>query len=828
MINGAVQRYRHILINGVTETEPFKSPQQRGSSPNVPQRNRASHGAALQQQVNDLRPRVDEVRQAQLAAGMEDDLGIRLEFESFPDIELAFESLARERSGIELLNVRYDDNVTLATVFVPYGKLDHFEKLIGDYLQEKHDSIGRPRDNQRLVDAIQQVREATLLALWTDEERFPTPEGQLWWEVWLRLRKDWQAVVSSFRERAEIGGMRVLRGEVIFPERAVLLVNASVEQMTSSMAILNEISELRRPKETAEFFDSLPTDEQREWLDNLLSRTRFPPEASDVPHVCIFDTGVSRGHALLNPALAADDTHSVEPGWGTDDGHGHGTEMAGLALVGNLADALSLSETVSINHRLESVKLLPQPGATGDDPHHHGYLTQEAAARTEVNAPYRRRVFGMAVTAPDNRDRGQPSAWSATLDSLTADSLSNGNNPRLVIVSAGNASDIGSHYPSSNETDGIHDPAQAWNVLTVGACTNLVHISEADAPGYTAIAPSGGLSPFSTTSSIWSQRWPLKPDVLFEGGNTAMDQEGTVWNMPSLSLLTTHHRPADRLFTTTCATSAATALASRMAAQIMTDYRELWPETVRALIVHSAEWTDAMRRSSLSTNPTKAEYLNLLRRCGFGVPDLSRALWSVANSLTMVLEERLQPFTREVGSSPRNRDMQVHSLPWPQDVLEDLGATEVEMRVTLSYFIEPNPSRRGRSRYRYESHGLRFDVKRPHETLDEFRVRINAAARDEEATQPSAGDGDPHWLIGKQARHRGSLHSDIWKGSAADLAARGCVGVYPSMGWWRTRPQLEQYDRLARYSLVVSIRAPETNVDLYTEVANRIGVPVVV
>ena len=38
------------------------------------------------------------------------------------------------------------------------------------------------------------------------------------------------------------------------------------------------------------------------------------------------------------------------------------------------------------------------------------------------------------------------------------------------------------------------------------------------------------------------------------------------------------------------------------------------------------------------------------------------------------------------------------------------------MRVTLSYFIEPNPSQRGNSRYRYQSHGLRFDVKRPTET----------------------------------------------------------------------------------------------------------------
>ena len=88
-----------------------------------------------------------------------------VEFESFPDIDLAFESLARERSGIELLNVRRDGDRTCATVFVPDGKLVHFENLIRDYLAEKRDSIGRPRDNRRLIDAIREIRAASLRAL---------------------------------------------------------------------------------------------------------------------------------------------------------------------------------------------------------------------------------------------------------------------------------------------------------------------------------------------------------------------------------------------------------------------------------------------------------------------------------------------------------------------------------------------------------------------------------------------------------------------------------------------------------------------------------------
>ena len=569
------------------------------------------------QQVDELRTDAVSAREAQQAAGLEEGLGLQVEFESFPDIELAFESLARERQGIELLNVRQEKDRTHATVFVPDGKLDHFEGLIRDYLAERRNRAGHPRDNQRLIDAISQIRAASLQALWTDDhEAFPSEDAeQFWWEVWLPVRGERQVVIATFRRLAEAQGMETAPGELIFPERTVLLVRTSAEQMQRSILTLNSIAELRRAKETADFFDSLRPEEQREWLDDLLARTRFSPDGDEVPHVCLLDTGVNRGHGLLTPALAVDDVHTIEPAWGTDDGDGHGTQMAGLSLAGNLTELLEGSGPIQIDHRLESVKLLPHGGAGGNNSRHHGLLTIEAVSRPEVTAPARPRVFGMAVTARDNRDRGQPSAWSAVLDSMAADVDGYGAQPRLLIVSAGNINDPNAwfEYPASNETDGVHDPAQAWNALTVGACTDLVTITEPDAGAYTPIAPGGSLSPFSTTSLTWQRHWPLKPDVVCEGGNAAKDTLSAV-GMPSLSLLTTHHRPADRLLTTTNATSAATALVPRLAAQVMAEYPDLWPETVRSLIVHSAEWTDAMKRMFLPENrdPSKADYHGLL------------------------------------------------------------------------------------------------------------------------------------------------------------------------------------------------------------------------
>jgi hypothetical protein len=824
------RRYPHFVLEGVTETEAFRSPQQGGGPTNIPAQNRRTHGNRLKRQLRALQRTMDEARQAQLDAGLEAGIGLQIEFESFPDVELAFESLARERSGIELLNVKHEGNVTRAAVFVPDGKLHIFESLVRDYLEAKTDKNGKPRDNKSLINTIREIRTATLQELWTDAPQvFPeTDDETFWWEVWLPVRGDRHATVENFRRLAEMHELRVSPEHFEFPERTVLLMRGSRGQVTQSMMVLNSVAEFRRAKETADFFDSLSPEEQPAWLEELLQRIQFAASENGTPHVCVLDTGINSAHPLLEPALTDADRHTVEPGWGTDDGHGHGTQMAGLALVGDLTNELTSTSPLNLNHRLESVKLLRGEGDNVGDSKHHGYLTAEAVARPEIMAPERRRVFSMAVTARDNRDRGRPSAWSAALDSLASDNSADNATPRLLVVSAGNIEDSNAwmDYPHSNDTDSVHDPGQAWNVLTVGAYTDLIEIVEPDMGAFRAVAEAGGLSPFSTTSLTWQSQWPLKPDVVFEGGNAAKDALSAVWTQ-SLSLLTTHHLVEQRLFTTANATSAATALGARMAAQLMFEYPQLWPETIRALIVHSADWTSAMRQAYLSTNqPSKTDYMRLIRRCGFGVPNLDRARRSASNSLAMIVQEQLHPFTREGSAEPKTREMHLHRLPWPLDELEALGDETVEMRVTLSYFIEPNPSARGvRSRYRYESHGLRFDVRRPTESDNDFRARINAAARDEEEGTRTKGD-DPNWLVGKQSRHIGSIHSDIWRGRAADLASRGVLAVYPSLGWWKTRYALERYNKTARYALIVSIDAGELDVDLYTPIANQIGIPV--
>jgi hypothetical protein len=217
----------------------------------------------------------------------------------------------------------------------------------------------------------------------------------------------------------------------------------------------------------------------------------------------------------------------------------------------------------------------------------------------------------------------------------------------------------------------------------------------------------------------------------------------------------------------------------------------------------------------------------LVRKYGYGVPSYDRAILSAANDLTLIAEDELSPFRKEDGSI-KTRYMNLHQFPWPRTELEQLGATEVELRVTLSYYIEPNPGERGWLRkHRYPSHALRFAVKRALESVDDFRSRINAAATVEEEGLPPVHAGGDDWYLSR-IRNVGSIHSDFWRGTAADLAQRSAIGVFPIGGWWKENPSHKRYDCTVRYALVISIRAINGDIDIYTPLRVQIETPVTV
>lgn len=804
----------HLRNNGVREA--YRRPNQKIDPPPLPARDRAGHAAALansiEQAIEGARKQI-AARDAQLSVGTP---GFYLEIDLPASERVALDQLADRRQHMELVSIHepaQPGGLITASVFVPQRAEAYYLRKVEAYRDIDTDR-GRPR-NEPLVSRIETVRLATARSLFTDDANlFPQAGGeQVWWEVWLREGRR-----ENFERIAQALNITLRPHAVKFPERVVMLALAGADMLDRLVRHSDVVAELRRAKDTPSFFMGLGGAEQRAWSAELLERVT-PPQ-SDVA-VCLLDSGVRRTHPLIEPALAAGDWHTIKPAWGSDDTpawSGHGTRMAGVGLYGDLVPVLAGGDPVPLPFRLESVRILP-PEEEVNDPELYGAITAEAIARAELQAPHRRRAIALAVTSA-NPARGRPTSWSASVDQLCFEEEQR----RLIILSAGNIGDdlMPDDHLTRNDLEAVDDPAQAWNALTVGAFTEKVDIIDAAFAGYAPIAAAGELSPRSRTSVVWDRQWPVKPDVVFEGGNLAHD--GALGGEPidDLQILTTFYRPDQRHFTTIGDTSAATAHAARMAGQILSARPGLWPETVRALIVHSAEWTPAMRARIDACNGAKGQIQALVRRYGYGVPDLGRALLSTVNDLTLIVEDELQPFQREGSAAAKTRDMKLHRLPWPKEQLAVLGAAHVELRATLSYYIEPNPGERGWTRrHRYASHGLRFRVKSATDSVDEFRARINQAARDEEEGAPAGGGED--WLLGT-FRDRGSLHSDFWSGTAADLAERDAIGVFPVGGWWKEKPYLERFDGLARYALIVTIRAPGSEVDIFTPVESIVTI----
>jgi hypothetical protein len=752
----------------------------------------------------------------------------------------AGDKLDLKNDGIRTGATKADENnVRTIALFVPNHARPVLEQIIDDYLNGPlTERAGNP-PNKGKVESIERIRRARIETLWTDPGMpVPTnPQHQMWWALWCHADKG--AAIEDVCGRLNVRTADHDR-RLYFPEVTVIPVLATRATIELMMFATDGLAELRRANDNPTFFTDTIRGDEQDWVDNLAERIIWP--GANAPTVCLLDTGVNRGSALIEPALAPGDHHTYNEDWGKDDHHdkGHGTGMAGLALHGDLTAALGDAAQRRLLHRLESVKVMPPGGFDPNEPHTYGAITQAATAIPEIVAPHRPRVFCMAVTN-ENVSGSTASTWSAAIDQAAVgrmvgddpgpledsdeDDIDDDNRPkRLFVVSGGNIpAEIQMDRVQPQDNYPIEDPAQAWNALTIGGYTDLINITERDHRDWVPAVRAGELSPHSRTSANWLQgTTPIKPELVMEAGNRAISPaQREILTLESLSLLTTG-KDANEPLVPFDATSAATAQAARMAARLTATHPGYWPETIRAMMVHSAEWTEPMLRLLNEADGKRARY-QFIRRFGYGVPNFERANGSALNHLALFAQAEIQPFKMEGGR--QFNTCHYYRLPIPADMIEELENEPVEMKVTLSYFIDPNPGLAANvDPQRYQSHGLRFDHQRKNETVGRFKHRVNAA-------EPPSGAGrqqsaDHRWLLGEDSISAGSLHCDVWRGPAIELLNRDIFCIKPVNGWWRKRASPEVVERLSRYALIVSLKAVRTDIDIYTPIRTRIGIPV--
>lgn len=825
----------HISINAFRESVQYAFPS-RAQKRKPLREDYAAHANALLDQLSralgdlpaiaaDVRLRIEELKP-----------GTIVEVSTVRPAEGSRTKATKVPAGLEfpsrdiaiLRTERNDDRTESALLFVPDDAREYLRGRIANY--------GRDPGNARRPDAdrfeaVETIAAATSRSLFPGDVDLASLDV-VWWELWVQgdARRADRLVALAREANLDVHGDRLL-----FPETIVVFVHAAAGPLaTFAERAPGAIAEIRRATGTIEpFLDRRPGGVgQIDWVQDLVKRV-VPPRG-DAPSVCALDTGVTAQHPLVAPGLKG--MWAYDAAWGTDDhapNGGHGTAMAGLVLYGDLEAHVNSAQPVQLTHDAESMKLLPPQGFPPTKPPSYGVVTQGAVALVEANRPGVPRSFCLATTAADFPP-SRPSSWSGALDQIASGAMpgdaANGTPAaetpkRLILVATGNVLEgmLADVLPSQP----IEDPSQSWNALTVGGFTRKEQ-PPAPPPALEPVVPANNRSPFSRGSaSLPDDLTPIKPEVLFEAGNMLSDASGFCsWN-EAVSLLAAGTDVVGEPLVPFWATSAAVGLAANFDGRLQAAIPQLWPETRRALAVDSANWPQPIRRQLIGRGnhwktSSKGERQRILREVGYGVPDVERAIWSARNDITLIAEAEIQPFAIGAGGTAVFNEMHFYNLPWPRAALEQLENEVVTLKVTLSYFIEPNLTGKASTRPEtYRSFGLRFAMKKRSETDTAFRARINAAQEKDDST--SEGEAS-YWLLGPRAIQAGSLHCDLWRGHAIDLAGHDSIAVYPVGGWWKSHLGQGRATDRGRYSLVISISALWQSIDLHAEVANLVQV----
>ncbi len=350
----------HIYLPGHGNREDLRSPRSGGGSGAIPERNRQQHAQRLEEMLTAAVAAAEDRiinRDPTIRGGTP---GFYLEFE-LPQTQQAVLDKLENKQGkqhIELVAARPStegSDLLKATVFVPESRREHYLRKVRAYANEdsvryKKDEEGnylldekgnrleksrRPK-NQALVAALETANLGEVLSLYTDDsDIFPKVGKEVWWEVWLRPER--RTILDHAADQLQV---TVREHTVSFVEREVVLARASPETIGRIVANTDAIAELRLARDTPSFFIEMEGAHQIAWAQELAER--IVPPKGNAPAVCLLDSGSTRRHPLIIPALTERDLQAWHVDLHGEDvsaqWNGHGTQMSGVVLYGDLVD----------------------------------------------------------------------------------------------------------------------------------------------------------------------------------------------------------------------------------------------------------------------------------------------------------------------------------------------------------------------------------------------------------------------------------------------------------------------------------------------------------
>ncbi len=814
-----------------------------------PRESAATHGQNLIQQVEAFQRVIDEQasQRAMDLPDLPDDVQVIVE---------AKKLLPDQVRSLGLTPIEEREEGMLVTV-TPDVTLPLLVSKAESYISERTDS-GNPRFGGVMA-PIEQIRPANRddkageqLAARLEDERFDLDDALLVDvelaggnnEAGSRNRQEFNNYVSGIGlestpyqvETVTAAGNFIVEADyslhrVRLPGRAIL------DLLDDSRA--NWILSIELALETISRTTALP-DEVRADTPTL------PQLPQHAPRVVIIDSGIAAEHPFFQDGPGRSiigrqqnfivDQITAPP---TDDvPTGHGTAIASLVAFGTLAERPSANQqSVEPAFWIENAKVL-NPSANGalgalEFPPNQfpKVLMREIVGAFHNPMPQQCKIFVFAA-GTDPHPHHTIANWADEIDMLSAQ------NDLLFVLATGDLSleairaalTEGESYPDYLLADEARlvNPGQAYHGLTVGAVTPETAAPISPLRDEHTLAPAHFPAPF-TRNGQPHHGGLVKPDVVEVGGN--LSQKGAeLVGSPETAVIVANRDfamgEAEQPLAFHYGSGVAAAKVAHLAGRIQAQYPQASANLIRALIVNAAQWPRGlleMVTANGNAMMAKEDKQKLLRLCGYGVPQLDKALSANSHCMVFVTEDKFTWVVEEKNKSGRYpAKVSFFSVKLePDDIFNLPPATKVRVSITLAY----NPPVRKTQRRRYQAVDLRWNLKRSAEDSEDFQTRwmaeINGEDDETESPPPSEGPRLKPWPWelkpvlnpGGKVR-RGSLIRDWFDVYIHDLPHTLELVVVAMVAPWRKPPEpLTQ-----NFALVVSIETLEGDVALYDSV----------
>lgn len=547
-------------------------------------------------------------------------------------------------------------------------------------------------------------------------------------------------------------------------------------------------------------------------LESIPSEIQSPPE--NAPKICILDSGINSNHPLLAPAIA--ESASFVASGNYHDEAGHGTQVASIALYGDLEECLESDYWVP-EFWLYNGKIL-------DEKCEFDLNTIESTLIKAVKHFFDLgcRIFNLSIgnsNAPYDGKHIRGMAY--VLDELSR------KYDILFIVSTGN---FGGHenpeipknswrdeYPEYLlcEHNCIIDPAPSLNSITVGGLARHDATDEAQRRpneiSHLAAANKNQPSPFTRRGP--SVKGALKPDLVAYAGNYAcpMRFEDKQWQAidRGMGVLSCNHAyVGGTLLTELAGTSFSAPYITYLAAKVLKEYPNASANLLRCLLLSQSE--DLPECVSTFDKELTKSYTEKYGARRSPQRDIS--------GLGTVYEENLYRSSEDVvvllgEESIKNNKCQFFELPIPDEYFRKGTATR-EIKVALSYMPAVKTTR-----IDYRATKISFNLVSG-SSLDSVEKYYNKAHQSELATLGDSVD-DQRRRISFDLRSKGTGQVSRWRFKRLDSTKKWFVVVtrQDAYGWGDLVSEEEE-----KYSIVITITDRENEeAKLYTQISQRIA-----